>query len=53
MPRQMPFARNKPCPCGSGRKFKHCCGRPRKELPPLVVEDEVVPTFTAKGDANG
>ena len=20
-------ARNAPCPCGSGRKFKHCCGR--------------------------
>jgi SEC-C motif-containing protein len=19
--------RNDPCPCGSGRKFKHCCGR--------------------------
>jgi uncharacterized protein YecA (UPF0149 family) len=19
--------RNQPCPCGSGRKFKHCCGR--------------------------
>jgi FkbM family methyltransferase len=19
-------ARNEPCPCGSGRKFKHCCG---------------------------
>lgn len=19
--------RNAPCPCGSGRKFKHCCGR--------------------------
>jgi uncharacterized protein len=19
--------RNSPCPCGSGRKFKHCCGR--------------------------
>lgn len=19
--------RNEPCPCGSGRKFKHCCGR--------------------------
>ena len=18
--------RNDPCPCGSGRKFKHCCG---------------------------
>ncbi len=20
--------RNDPCPCGSGRKYKHCCGRP-------------------------
>jgi hypothetical protein len=19
--------RNEPCPCGSGKKFKHCCGR--------------------------
>ncbi|MBM3892238.1 MAG: hypothetical protein FJ388_24240, partial [Verrucomicrobia bacterium] len=18
--------RNEPCPCGSGKKFKHCCG---------------------------
>ena len=18
---------NEPCPCGSGRKYKHCCGR--------------------------
>src|SRR6266498_4157616 len=23
--------RNEPCPCGSGRKFKRCCGAPRKE----------------------
>ena len=23
----MPPRRNDPCPCGSGRKFKHCCGR--------------------------
>jgi len=23
----MPPGRNEPCPCGSGRKFKHCCGR--------------------------
>ncbi len=22
--------RNDPCPCGSGRKFKQCCGRPDK-----------------------
>jgi preprotein translocase subunit SecA len=21
--------RNQPCPCGSGRKFKQCCGRGR------------------------
>ena len=23
--------RNSPCPCGSGRKYKHCCGDPLKE----------------------
>ncbi len=22
------MGRNKPCHCGSGKKFKHCCGRP-------------------------
>lgn len=22
--------RNDPCPCGSGKKFKHCCGQPEK-----------------------
>lgn len=22
--------RNDPCPCGSGRKFKHCCGKARQ-----------------------
>jgi SEC-C motif-containing protein len=21
------IGRNDPCPCGSGRKYKHCCGR--------------------------
>jgi uncharacterized protein len=26
--RSMPkIGRNEPCPCGSGRKFKHCCGK--------------------------
>jgi SEC-C motif domain protein len=24
---QAKVGRNEPCPCGSGRKFKHCCGR--------------------------
>jgi preprotein translocase subunit SecA len=23
------IGRNDPCPCGSGRKFKHCCGKKR------------------------
>jgi tetratricopeptide (TPR) repeat protein len=23
----MPPGRNEPCPCGSGRKYKHCCGK--------------------------
>ncbi len=21
------ISRNSPCPCGSGRKYKHCCGK--------------------------
>ncbi len=21
------IGRNEPCPCGSGKKYKHCCGR--------------------------
>jgi hypothetical protein len=25
------IGRNAPCPCGSGRKYKHCCGDPLKE----------------------
>jgi hypothetical protein len=24
--------RNQPCPCGSGRKYKHCCGSPTRKL---------------------
>jgi len=26
--------RNDPCHCGSGRKFKKCCGSPGAALPP-------------------
>jgi uncharacterized protein len=26
LPRQSKIGRNDPCPCGSGRKFKKCCG---------------------------
>lgn len=30
------IGRNDPCPCGNGRKFKQCHGRPQFELPNLV-----------------
>ena len=26
-PADAPVGRNDPCPCGSGRKFKNCCGK--------------------------
>ena len=26
------IARNAPCPCGSGRKYKKCCGRSSPEV---------------------
>jgi uncharacterized protein YecA (UPF0149 family) len=25
--RSLKLGRNQPCPCGSGKKFKRCCGR--------------------------
>ena len=28
-PQSRPVGRNNPCPCGSGKKYKHCCGRRR------------------------
>jgi hypothetical protein len=27
-PKKNKVGRNDPCPCGSGRKYKHCCGKP-------------------------
>jgi len=27
LPPQSKVSRNAPCPCGSGKKFKRCCGR--------------------------
>jgi tetratricopeptide (TPR) repeat protein len=35
-----PLRRNEPCSCGSGRKYKHCCGKtaavPKRPLPDAV-----------------
>jgi hypothetical protein len=28
----MKTSRNAPCPCGSGRKYKHCCGKPSNQI---------------------
>ena len=27
MVKERTVGRNEPCPCGSGKKFKHCCGK--------------------------
>src|SRR5947208_7720307 len=36
------IGRNEPCPCGSGRKAKRCCGVPRGP-----AEDELTRAFVA------
>ncbi|MCL2683898.1 MAG: SEC-C metal-binding domain-containing protein, partial [Synergistaceae bacterium] len=33
------IGRNDPCPCGSGRKYKHCCGREIKAVPTKEPEN--------------
>lgn len=35
------IGRNDPCPCGSGRKFKKCCGSPIPEERRIVPNSEV------------
>jgi radical SAM superfamily enzyme YgiQ (UPF0313 family) len=37
MPEPVPVRRNDPCPCGSGKKYKHCCGRPKPATALLYV----------------
>ncbi|MEO8334306.1 MAG: SEC-C metal-binding domain-containing protein [bacterium] len=32
----MPPGRNDPCPCGSGKKYKHCCAKHDAEASPLL-----------------
>jgi hypothetical protein len=38
----MTTGRNDPCPCGSGRKYKHCC-QPRDAEAARQADDRVVP----------
>ena len=43
------IGRNDPCPCGSGRKFKLCHGRPQFELPNLVASANLEKQIIAEG----
>jgi len=57
--------RNEPCPCGSGRKYKHCCGKtpadgsaPKRPLPdaagawPLLRQNQGQDTLAALESAS-
>jgi SEC-C motif len=35
------ISRNAPCPCGSGRKYKHCCGKTKTVSLQSIVEREL------------
>ncbi|MDZ7672456.1 MAG: SEC-C metal-binding domain-containing protein [Halanaerobiales bacterium] len=37
--------RNEPCPCGSGKKFKKCCGKITPEKPITYYLDKLEPLF--------
>lgn len=41
-------SRNQPCPCGSGKKYKHCCANqpPHASLPPPTTRDTFNPLAT-------
>jgi len=45
------IGRNSPCPCGSGRKYKRCCGAPARHVPAAVHAD--TPARPAPGKADG
>jgi hypothetical protein len=43
------IGRNDPCLCGSGRKFKHCHGRPQHALPNLIAKAQLEKQIIAEG----
>lgn len=45
------IGRNDPCPCGSGRKYKHCCGSGAAAQRGLVVAQPVAAGVAAAGAA--
>ena len=40
LPNKVP--RNAPCPCGSGRKYKHCCGHVSRRGPDWILSQFAV-----------
>lgn len=43
------IGRNAPCPCGSGKKFKHCCGSGDSKPVPLPVPELFLRAQQAQG----
>jgi hypothetical protein len=41
------LSRNAPCPCGSGKKYKHCCLKADLKIIPAVKKDA---TFSLDND---
>lgn len=50
------YPRKKPCPCGSGKRFKRCCGDLRKQANSSqtvnrITQNQAAATVNGKGDA--
>jgi hypothetical protein len=35
------IGRNQPCPCGSGKKYKRCCGNPLKKVSSISISPKL------------
>ena len=48
--------RNEPCPCGSGKKFKKCCGSPLRQKAQMPAQPTLraqIPAGGVPGEAQG
>jgi MtfA peptidase len=46
------YRRNAPCPCGSGKKYKHCCLVKAGETRAVDATDGQSPALAKKGELN-
>ncbi|MDY6862516.1 MAG: SEC-C metal-binding domain-containing protein, partial [Thermodesulfobacteriota bacterium] len=48
----MKIGRNAPCPCGSGKKYKNCCGSPNNnaDFNQDVIEEKIVSVLSLMDD---